>query len=214
VFGRNVRALRAGPAPLTLEALGRSHLLPCASMRWLLSLLLIPLLSQCGPGAAAEPLAQASAVDTTYGYLIIQKEAAQWWGFAPGDTLSERPLEVVPSLVQQAAYKAGAEYLRWEKPPCHRYFQGEANYVALVDLDCPYGGWNDGRVLMGITPSGEHLSPPWTLVGWRVVERICPGDRDRSGREARGKWQSERCTFSPAPEQEPELEPIGPKSPA
>lgn len=92
--------------------LGRSHLLPCASMRWLLSLLLIPLLSRCGPGTAAEPLAQASAVDTTYGYLIIQEEAARSWGFAPGDTLSERSLEAVPSLVRQAAHSALPPLLR------------------------------------------------------------------------------------------------------
>jgi len=177
-------------------------------MRRLLPLLLIPLLSRCGPGTAAEPRTHASVADTTYGYLIVQEEAARWWGFAPGDTLPEKPLTAVPPLVQQAAHRAVAEDLRWPKPPCYRYFQGKSNYVALIDVGCPYGGWVDGRILMGITPAGEHLSPPWARDGWGVIDRICPGDRDRSGREARGTGQPERCAISPAPP------PPGPDGPA
>lgn len=94
-------------------------------------------------------------------------------------------------------HRLAADDLRWEKP-CHRYFQGKVDHVALVDVDCPHGGWIDGRVLMGLSPTGEHLNPPWTLDGRGVVERICPGDRNRFGREAHGKWLSTRCIFSPA----------------
>lgn len=194
---RGTKALCGGPAPLPLVASGLSPL-PCTSMRWILPLVLIPLLGRCGPSAADEPSAHASAVDTTDGYLVIQAEAARWWGFTPGDTLSERSLEDVPSLVQQAAHGGVTEYLRWESP-CYRYFRGRTNYVVLVDGDCPYAGGLDGRILMGVTPAGVHLNPPWTHDGSGVVERICPGDRDRSGREARGKWQTERCSAPPAP---------------
>jgi hypothetical protein len=183
-------------------------------MRWVLPLLLVPLVGRCGPDTAAKPRVQASAADTTYGYLIIQEKAAEWWGFAPGDTLPERPVNGVPPLVQQAAHRAVAEYLRWEKPPCYRYFRGGANYVVLVDVDCPYGGWTDGRILMGVTPAGAHLNPPWTRDGWGVVERICPGDRNRSGGEARGKWQAERCILSPAPKPSPEPGHTSPESQA
>ncbi len=172
-----------------------------APERWIRALLLIPLLGGCGSDTP-EPPERVHAMDTAYGYLVIQEQAARWWGFATGDTVAERPPDAVPSLVQQAARTAVAEHLRWEKP-CYRYFRNQANYVVLVDAGCPYAGWDDGRILMGITPAGEHLAPAWTLDGRHVVERICPGDRDSSGREMRGNGQSGQCIVLPAREPSP-----------